>query len=306
MFTRALRSFSSLLHHFPIDVPAARASVVRGTAPELVPDPIMRLSKRLSSSGVCSRRQAERLLTAGMVKVDGKTVFSNVGVTNETKISIQKRQDSNSREVPIRADTRLWVFYKPCKMITTHSDPQKRLTVFDFLKSRQFPAEHIISVGRLDFNSEGLLLLTNNGDLAQALELPENKIEREYRVRAWGKWTDEDLASMKKGVTIKERHYRPMAIWCQRRQTTNTWFRAILTEGKNREIRRILEHFELRVNRLVRVRFGSYSLEGLLPGDFREERISGELHSLILKSLKTKAKYADQNANSELNQALLK
>jgi 23S rRNA pseudouridine2605 synthase len=238
---------------------------------------------------VCSRRQAERLVAAGMVKVEGRTVFENVGVTEETKVSIQRRQDSNTREVPMRNDTKLWVFYKPCKMITTHDDPKKRLTVFDFLKSKGFPAEHIISVGRLDFNSEGLLILTNNGDLAQALERPENGVEREYRVRAWGKWTDEDLEAMKKGVTVKGKLYKPMAIWCQRRQTTNTWFRTVLTEGKNREVRRILEHFDLRVNRLIRVRYGSLTLGGLEPGEFREERVSVELQELLLKSLKARA-----------------
>mmetsp|Transcript_15648 Transcript_15648/g.28475 ORF Transcript_15648/g.28475 Transcript_15648/m.28475 type:complete len:305 (-) Transcript_15648:8-922(-) len=292
MFARAFRTFSSLLNTLPTELPPTRAFIVRGVPPKLVPSDTIRLSKRLSESGVCSRRQAERILAAGMVKVDGKTVFSNVGVTEANKIEIQTRQDEKTRDVPIRSDTRLWVFYKPCKMITTHNDPQKRITVFDFLKSRNFPADHIISVGRLDFNSEGILLLTNNGDLARALELPENKIEREYRVRAYGRWKDEDLEAMKKGVTIKGRHFRPMAIWCQRKQTSNTWFRAILTEGKNREIRRIMEHFDLRVNRLVRVRYGPFNLEGLLPGDYREERISGEMHSLLLKSYKTKAREA--------------
>jgi 23S rRNA pseudouridine2605 synthase len=249
----------------------------------------VRLSKRMSSSGICSRRQAERLIASGLVKVDSQRVSSNLSVSPQSHITIASNPQQPSTTVPIPEISKLWLFYKPWGLITSHSDPMGRSSVFDYLrKTKQgFEDKHVISVGRLDFMSEGLLLLTNNGDLSQALE--RSSLAREYRVRAYGHWTDEVLAKMRAGVSISGINYKPMNVQIDRKQTSNTWFRTELREGKNREIRRIFEHFHLRVNRLVRTRYGSYCLDGLRPGDIREAPILPEVHQAILMHFKRTA-----------------
>ena len=282
-------SFLKIPSNLPVQS-LPRATVVRQKSPQ-VPEKnrVVWLTKRLSEGGVCSRRQAERMIETGMIKVNGKTVWENLQVSQDNQVEVHRRKDLNTQNVPIRQDTKLWVFYKPKGLITTHDDPKGRPTVFGYLRAKNFPAEHVISVGRLDYNSEGLLLLTNNGDLARAMELPTNSLEREYKVRAYGKFTEEHLENMRKGVTIKKKQYRPMVVWVQRKQTSNTWFRTILTEGKNREIRRIFEHYNLRVNRLVRLKYGPYRLEGLKPGEWTERPLHKSLHKLLLRMYKEAA-----------------
>ena len=146
-----------------------------------------RLSKRLSRMGVASRRQAEKLIGQGMVQVDGKVVSSNVPVTSESKIQVGAK---TGMYTPMKENTRLWLFHKPREMITTHYDPAGRVTVFDRLKDLGIK-QHVISVGRLDYLSEGLLLITNDGELARAMELPTNEIERAYNVRVFGRTFDD-------------------------------------------------------------------------------------------------------------------
>jgi len=249
----------------------------------------IRLSKRMSASGICSRRQAERLISSGLVKVDSQRVASNLSVSPQSHITIAANPQQPSTTVPIPELSKLWLFYKPWGMITSHSDPMGRPSVFDYLRKTKpgFEKKHMISVGRLDFMSEGLLLLTNNGDLSQALE--RSSLVREYRVRAYGRWTDDILGKMKAGVSISGTQYKPMNVQVDRKQTSNTWFRTELREGKNREIRRIFEHFHLRVNRLVRTHYGSYCLDDLKPGDLREAPILPEVHKAILTHFKSTA-----------------
>lgn len=151
-----------------------------------------RLSKRLSRMGVCSRRTAEKLIERGMVKVDKKVVDSNVPVTSANLIQVSAK---SGMYTPVKEDTRIWLFNKPREMVTTHFDPQGRITVFDRLKQLGLHIPHVISIGRLDYLSEGLLIITNNGELARALEMPNFSVERAYRVRIFGRMFDEHKLS---------------------------------------------------------------------------------------------------------------
>jgi 23S rRNA pseudouridine2605 synthase len=219
-----------------------------------------RLAKAISDSGYCSRRDAEKIILSGRVSVDGVLIqtpaFNVLGnaITIDGLPILQAQQP------------RLWLYHKPVGLVTTHKDPQNRPTVFQNLPS-QMP--RVISVGRLDLNSEGLLLLTNSGDLARKLEMPDNHYQRVYKVRAFG---DFDIAALQKitqGITIKEQYYKPSSI----RLLTlakNSWFEVILCEGKNREIRKIFEHFGLSVNRLIRTSYGKWKLGDLKPGEVME------------------------------------
>ena len=152
-------------------------------------------------------------------------------------------------------------------MCTQH-DPEGRPTIFDDLRHKKLP--YTVSVGRLDFNSEGLLLLTNNGELARFLELPATQCERRYRVRVKGLVQESDLSKLEKGMTIDGIHYQPIEAMIEHHQSSNTWIQMILHEGKNREIRRILEHLGYAVNRLIRLNYGAFKLDGIKPGDVQE------------------------------------
>jgi 23S rRNA pseudouridine2605 synthase len=163
---------------------------------------------------------------------------------------------------PTKDSLKLWVYYKPVKVICTRDDPGRRVTIFDFLLNHpDLKDNHFMSVGRLDYTSDGLLLLTNDGDLKRALELPKNEIQRDYRVRVYGRFTDEKLEKIRKGAVISGEQYGPF--WCnvRRYQTRNTWLSISMWQGKNREIRKIMQKNSLRVNRLKRVRYGPYTLE---------------------------------------------
>ncbi len=227
-----------------------------------------RIAKFIAASGVCSRRQAEKLITDGRVKLDGKVITTpavNVGSENIIEV--------DNKVVSLSYKTRLWLYYKPIGLITTHNDPQNRPTVFNALKDS---LPRVISVGRLDLNSEGLLLLTNSGALAREFELPKNNFERVYKVRAHGNTSSLVLyATQKKShqITIDDVTYNPKAIKLISEGMTNSWFEVTLTEGKNREIRKIFEHFSLTVNRLIRIKYGNYKLGTLKPGEFKEVRI---------------------------------
>jgi len=246
-----------------------------------------RLSKRLSRMGICSRRQAEKMIEQGMIKVDGKVIDHNMGVNSNNYIQVGGK---SAMFTPTKQNTRIWLYHKPQKLMCTTFDPQNRPTIYHQLSLLGIDVPHIISVGRLDFLSEGLMILTNNGDLARALELPSSHIERSYRVRAFGRmFNEETLQKLRKGVYMGGRQYGPYHIDLIRRQQTNTWMHMKLFEGKNNEIRKVMRKFSLRVNRLIRTSYGPYTL-GVIPNpnDLAEVRMTKDLKVLMHKYYREK------------------
>lgn len=222
----------------------------------------MRIAKIIARSGICSRREAERLIAQGRVAVDGKVLSTPaLDVAADARITI------DGKPLPAREPTRLWRYHKPKGLVTTHKDPQGRPTVFSTL-----PADlpRLISVGRLDINTEGLLLLTNDGELARHLELPATGWLRRYRVRAHGKAPQEALERLKEGIEIEGVRYGPVEARLDRTQGSNVWLTVALREGKNREVKRLMEHLGLSVNRLIRLSFGPFQLGELQPGQIEE------------------------------------
>ena len=223
-----------------------------------------RIAKVLSRRGVASRREAERLIEAGEVKVNGKTITSPaLNVTDQDKITI------SGHPLPRLEPPRLWLYYKPEGLVTSASDEKGRDTVFDHLPE---DLPRVMSVGRLDLNSEGLLLLTNDGELKRRLELPSTGWLRKYRVRINGNPTDPDLEPLRKGITVDGERFQPMHVVLDRVQGANAWLTIGLREGKNREIRRAINAIGLIVNRLIRVSYGPFRLNDLQPGQVEEVR----------------------------------
>lgn len=234
-----------------------------------------RIAKFMAAAGLCSRRDAERWIMDGRVSVNGQKLSTPAfTVGSDDQVSVDGRL-IGGKEAP-----RLWCYHKKTGLVTTHKDPQDRPTVF---KSLPKYLPRVISVGRLDFNSEGLLLLTNNGDLARALELPSRGWKRKYRVRVHGKLTPDILGRLRKGVKIKGIFYAPCDIDVEKEQGTNTWATITLSEGKNREIRRLMEFFGLQVTRLIRVSYGPFQLGNLPEGEVRE--ISQKAVKEVLKEI---------------------
>ncbi|XVN40290.1 MAG: pseudouridine synthase [Rickettsia endosymbiont of Argas persicus] len=221
---------------------------------------MQRLAKFISNAGVCSRRDAEKLIIDGKVKVDGVIITSPA-----TNVDTNSQVEVSGSLITANSKPRLWIYYKPAGLITTHKDPLSRKTVFEQLTG----LPRVISIGRLDLNSEGLLLLANNGDLARQFELPTSKIKRVYEVRAYGN-PDILLKSNYQNLEIDGIFYNPQSIKLLRKNSTNSWFEVVLFEGKNREIRRIFEYFGLKVNRLIRTQYGNLTLGNLKPGNYRE------------------------------------
>ncbi len=220
-----------------------------------------RIAKRLARAGLCSRREAEQWIRAGRVAVDGETVSRaaiNVGPDQQVTV------DGNP--LPAHEPTRLWRYHKPRGLLTTTRDPQARATIFD-----QLPPilPRVVTIGRLDLNSEGLLLLTNDGELARQLELPSTGWRRRYRVRALGRVSAEALADLKNGITVDGVRYRPIDARVDR-EGPNSWLTVDLHEGKNREVRRVFASIGLTVNRLIRVAYGPFQLAALKPDEVRE------------------------------------
>ena len=221
-----------------------------------------RLAKIMARAGLCSRRDAERWIAAGRVVVNGETV-----TTPATLITDGDTVKVDGKTLPKAEKTRLWRYNKPTGLVTAARDPQGRPTVFSQLPPN---LPRVISVGRLDLNSEGLLLLTNDGALARHLELPATGWSRRYRIRAHGRVDPSRLESLMNGITVDGIRYGPIEAKLERQQGANAWLTAALREGKNREIRKVLEALELRVNRLIRVSYGPFHL-GNLPREAVDE-----------------------------------
>ncbi len=226
------------------------------------PDKAERIAKVIARAGLCSRREAERWIEAGRVRLDGKVLSTPaVAVTSKSNILV------DGAPLPQKEGPRVWRYHKPAGLLTTHNDPEGRPSLFDHLPD---DLPRVISVGRLDLNSEGLLLLTNDGDLARKLELPVNNWTRRYRVRVNGRIDENKLLDLAKGVSIDGVRYKSIQAVLDRQQGANAWLTVTLTEGKNREIRKVMEHLGWPVNRLIRVAFGPFQLGSLKKGDVEE------------------------------------
>lgn len=221
-----------------------------------------RLAKFMARSGVCSRRDAEELIKQKRVTVNGEIVDTPAfNVEGNEKILL------DGEKLPEMEQTRLWLYHKPAGLLTTHKDTEARATVFDHLPAG---LPRVISVGRLDLNSEGLLLLTNNGELSRKLELPENGWSRRYKVRVHGFVNKKKLEDLAKGTVVDGINYGPVKAELESQNGTNSWLVVTLNEGKNREIRKLMKSIGLEVARLIRLSYGPFQLGSLKKGEVRE------------------------------------
>jgi 23S rRNA pseudouridine2605 synthase len=221
-----------------------------------------RIAKWLARAGIASRRDAEKLIADGKVKLNGKVVETPATfVSDGDKVSVE------GKPVATPERTRLFRYHKPDGLVTTHKDPEGRPTVFEKLPPGM---PRVVSIGRLDLTSEGLLLLTNDGALARKLELPSNGWLRRYRVRVYGPLEEKQLAQLARGVTVEGVTYGPIEAGLDSRQGLISWLTVSLTEGKNREIRKVLGHLGLQVTRLIRIAYGPFQLGALPKGGVEE------------------------------------
>ncbi len=221
-----------------------------------------RIAKFLARAGVSSRRDAEAMIAAGRVALNGQPVSHPATFVAADDIVLV-----DGKPVATPARTRLWRYHKPAGLVTTHRDPEGRPTVFEKLPSA---LPRVISVGRLDLTSEGLLLLTNDGALARLLELPATGWIRRYRVRVYGAVDPARLAALARGTTIEGVRYGPIEAGLDSRKGENAWLSVALREGRNREIRKVMASLDLVVTRLIRISYGPFQL-GLLPRGAVEE-----------------------------------
>ena len=222
-----------------------------------------RIAKTIARSGLCSRREAERWIINGQVKLNSKILTEcGVNVTSKDLIEV------NGKPLPNKVITKLWMYHKQRGYLVTNYDPEGRLTIFDQLKNKA--ETRFISVGRLDMDSEGLILLTNDGDLARKLELPATGWLRKYRVRVHGYVIPKDLEPLKNGIIIDGIKYGRIDATLDRQQGSNAWLTLSFREGKNREVRKVMKHLGYNVNRLIRVSFGPFNLKDLPSGELQE------------------------------------
>ncbi|WP_194477844.1 pseudouridine synthase [Bradyrhizobium sp. CCBAU 53338] len=223
-----------------------------------------RIAKALARAGLASRRDAEEMVTQGRVTVNGRVINSPaLDITRNDVVLV------DGKPLPERERTRLFLYHKPRGLMTTHDDPEGRPTVFDNLPEG---LPRLISIGRLDFNTEGLLLLTNDGGLARTLELPDTGWLRRYRVRAHGDITQAQLDQLKDGIEVEGVKYGPIEATLERDQGANVWLVFAIREGKNREVRNVCAHLGLEVNRLIRVSYGPFQLGEVPEGQVEEIR----------------------------------
>lgn len=236
---------------------------------------LINITKRIAHSGLCSRREAKAFVMDGKVKVNGEVVC-----VPTTKIDESDDVVVNNKKVPEVDLPKIWIFHKPTGCITSNKDPQGRLTIFDILP-KNLP--RLVSVGRLDMNSEGLLLLTNNGELARYFELPKNEIKRVYHVRVFGSVKESKLKGLEKGSVIDGIRYGKIFAKIIKQENANSWLEFILTEGKNREIRKIVADMGLTISRLKRVQYAGYKLGSIKKGEIVQAKITEEVYEDYLR-----------------------
>lgn len=229
-----------------------------------------RIAKKMARAGLCSRRDAEKWIAAGRVKVNGKVLDTPACIVSDSDTIIV-----DGKPIKEKQPARLYLYHKPAGLVTTHKDEQGRATIFDSLPAH---LPRVISVGRLDLNTEGLLLLTNDGELSRYLELPSTGWRRNYRVRVHGRVDVKKLENLKTGITIEGIHYKSIDAkideTAKEKSGTNTWLSVTLKEGKNREIRKVMDALGLKVNRLIRVSYGPFQLGKLNTQEVQEIKTS--------------------------------
>ncbi|MFC3705465.1 pseudouridine synthase [Devosia honganensis] len=229
------------------------------------PETSDRLAKVIARAGLCSRRDAEGWISAGRVAVNGKKVLTPAfNVTSRDRIEV------DGLPLAARQGTRVWLYHKPAGLVVTEKDPEGRTTIFEALEKKGLP--RVLTVGRLDINTEGLLLLTNDGGLKRVLELPSTGWLRRYRARAFGSVTQAQLDGLRDGVTVDGVQYGPIQAVLEREQGANVWLVLGLREGKNREVRNVLGSLGLEVNRLIRISYGPFQLGDLPEGGIEAVR----------------------------------
>lgn len=246
-------------------MPVSKDIETRPTAADMKAKTGERIAKRMASAGLCSRRDAEKWIAEGRVRVNGELITSPaLNVTPQDKILVD---DKPLDDKP--TDIKLYRYYKPAGLVTTARDPQGRPTVFEALPKQ---LGRLISIGRLDLNSEGLLLMTNNGDFAQTMMLPATGLKRTYKVRVLGLPTPEKLARLKKGISVQGVRYGRIDVRLPQKSPKgkNVWLEVTLAEGKNREIRNVFKHLGHPVNRLLRLSYGPFRLGKLNKGEVAE------------------------------------
>ena len=231
----------------------------------------MRIAKKIASLGYCSRRDAESLIEKGKVKINGEVVKEFY-----TQVGLKEKIEVEGKELPNKMPPReIYLFHKPVGCVTTNYDPEGRKTVFDYI-SEKFG--RLITVGRLDFNTDGLLLLTNDGHFARKMELPANSIEREYLVKVYGDISQADLDKLKDGVVIDEMKYGEIDAKIVKKNDNKSDIKICIKEGKNREIRNIMKYLNLGITKLTRIRYGRYRLDGIPVGcimKYKEKGLKG-------------------------------